>query len=601
MNSPFLSPANPSPFRSVLTLPLLACTLALSLAACSSPRTPEVQTPGAQTPGTQTPAPRAGGRPTDADITTDAPLTNLVLSIVAGDNALSGATWSRATNGYGPVELNRSNGEAGANDGRTLSLGGKTYTRGYGVHAGSQLSFSIGGRCSALAADIGVDDEVGGNGSVVFQILGDGVKLYDSGTMTGATATKSIRVDVTGRSTVTLVVTDAGNGNAYDHADWAVPTLLGCAAPASTGSPAPADALTPEQFGARGDGVTDDTTALRSLFSALNSGTKAASFGANKVYRYRRTGPVQFEVMRDGATIYGNGATLKARDGEPTDNSWYTLRVAGPRITIQNLTIDANRAGRPAMSGVQNQTAWFVDGGSRSVTLRQIRGLNAPTDGLYIRDLVSPGPVSGTANTPTDIRLEGVEMMNSGRNNLSIVASRSVSVIGGKFNGAGGVPGGPWAGIDIEPNRGSDLQGNDGVLIEGAETSDNQGSGIDVAQLDNRNIVIRNHASHRNGTALFLSPSGPITVDGFQASSYGTLTKAGVIAIVPSDAPGATVKLSNLRVSNTTDSKPTFFQNYPGTVSLNGLRADNVATKTVLGTYKPTTVANVFLNGVQIK
>jgi hypothetical protein len=39
------------------------------------------------------------------------------------------------TNSWGPVEKDRSNGEAGSNDGRTISLDGEKYSRGLGVHA----------------------------------------------------------------------------------------------------------------------------------------------------------------------------------------------------------------------------------------------------------------------------------------------------------------------------------------------------------------------------------------------------------------------------------------------------------------------------------
>ena len=39
--------------------------------------------------------------------------------------------------------------------------------------------------------------------------------------MTGSSATKLVDLDTTGASTLRLVVTDAGNGNTFDHADWA--------------------------------------------------------------------------------------------------------------------------------------------------------------------------------------------------------------------------------------------------------------------------------------------------------------------------------------------------------------------------------------------
>ncbi len=44
---------------------------------------------------------------------------------------------------------------------------------------------ALGGACSVFTAVVGLDDEVGANGSVVFQVWTDGVKRYDSGVMTG--------------------------------------------------------------------------------------------------------------------------------------------------------------------------------------------------------------------------------------------------------------------------------------------------------------------------------------------------------------------------------------------------------------------------------
>ena len=56
---------------------------------------------------------------------------------------------------------------------------------------------------------------------MVFQIFADGTKVADSGTMTGTAAAKKLTADVTGANELRLVVTDAGDGINYDHADWA--------------------------------------------------------------------------------------------------------------------------------------------------------------------------------------------------------------------------------------------------------------------------------------------------------------------------------------------------------------------------------------------
>ena len=134
---------------------------------------------------------------------------------------LSDLTWTSATNGFGPVERDKSNGEAAAGDGKTITLNGTTYPKGLGAHANSDIRFNIAGKCTAFNADIGVDDEVGKLGSVIFRVFLDGTKAYDSGTMTGSTATKSISVNSTGKSELRIYVDLSTNGNSSDHADWA--------------------------------------------------------------------------------------------------------------------------------------------------------------------------------------------------------------------------------------------------------------------------------------------------------------------------------------------------------------------------------------------
>ena len=134
---------------------------------------------------------------------------------------LSDLAWTSATNGFGPVERDKSNGEAAAGDGKTITLNGTTYPKGLGAHANSDIRFNIAGKCTAFNADIGVDDEVGTLGSVIFRVFLDGTKVYDSGTMTGSTATKSISVNSTGKNELRIYVDLSTNGNSSDHADWA--------------------------------------------------------------------------------------------------------------------------------------------------------------------------------------------------------------------------------------------------------------------------------------------------------------------------------------------------------------------------------------------
>lgn len=140
---------------------------------------------------------------------------------------LSDMTWTSSTNGWGPVEKDKSNGENAANDGRTITLNGVTYLKGLGAHAASEILYNIGGLgYTRFTSDIGVDDEMTVTASIVFQVWIDGVKAYDSGTMGPTTATKAIDLDVTNKSQLKLVITDGGNGVGCDHGDWANAKLI---------------------------------------------------------------------------------------------------------------------------------------------------------------------------------------------------------------------------------------------------------------------------------------------------------------------------------------------------------------------------------------
>ena len=137
-----------------------------------------------------------------------------------GQAALGDLPWTYAANGFGPVERNSSNGEQGAADGRPMQIGDQAYQRGLGVHAPSLLRFRLAGACTRFSAKIGVDDEVGSLGSVVFQVWSDGEKLFDSGTLTGSSPPLAVDLSLQGRQDLRLFVGSNGDDN-HDHADWA--------------------------------------------------------------------------------------------------------------------------------------------------------------------------------------------------------------------------------------------------------------------------------------------------------------------------------------------------------------------------------------------
>jgi hypothetical protein len=130
---------------------------------------------------------------------------------------MSELTPMSARQDYGSLELDRSA------QGQTLKIGDREFARGLGTHANSRVIYDLSGHGARFEAWVGVDAEMSGykEPSVVFQVLGDGKTLFDSGVMRLDTPAKQVSVDVRGVKELVLVVTDAGDGINCDHADWA--------------------------------------------------------------------------------------------------------------------------------------------------------------------------------------------------------------------------------------------------------------------------------------------------------------------------------------------------------------------------------------------
>lgn len=128
------------------------------------------------------------------------------------------------TNGWGPVERDRSVNESAAGDGNPLTIDGVVHDKGLGTHAPSTVTVYLGANCTRFTALVGLDDETTEPGSVTFAITADGVPLHDTGVLRPGPAVP-VDVDVTGARLLTLQVTDGGDNKNFDHADWAIPQL----------------------------------------------------------------------------------------------------------------------------------------------------------------------------------------------------------------------------------------------------------------------------------------------------------------------------------------------------------------------------------------
>ncbi len=150
-----------------------------------------------------------------------AAITPQVAPVVTSSTWVSAMPFLSETNGWGPLERDRSNGDKGATDGVTLKVDGHAYARGLGVHAASEVKVALDGRFDVFKAIVGVDDAVGNSGTVVFEVWIDGAMKFQSPVMRGNMPGLAVEVPTKNGRELKLIVTNADGSISYDHADWA--------------------------------------------------------------------------------------------------------------------------------------------------------------------------------------------------------------------------------------------------------------------------------------------------------------------------------------------------------------------------------------------
>ena len=112
-------------------------------------------------------------------------------------------------------------------EGRPLSIGGKKFERGIGTHSDSICLIATNDSVEEFSAYVGVDDEMEKDrGSVEFFVIGDDKILWQSGIMKSGDPAKYVTVNTKGVKELLLKVSNGGDNNECDHADWADAKLL---------------------------------------------------------------------------------------------------------------------------------------------------------------------------------------------------------------------------------------------------------------------------------------------------------------------------------------------------------------------------------------
>lgn len=143
------------------------------------------------------------------------------VSVVAEIEYASDLQWESATTEYKTV-----NRDKGVNN-KAIELNSGSedivYDKGISAHANSSVVYNIEGKgYSTFEAYLGINQgAVKDKGSVTFEIWLDSQKVYDSGVVKGTDDQKFVSIPVDGAKEISLITTDAGNGNGSDHSVWA--------------------------------------------------------------------------------------------------------------------------------------------------------------------------------------------------------------------------------------------------------------------------------------------------------------------------------------------------------------------------------------------
>lgn len=325
------------------------------------------------------------------------------------------------------------------------------------------------------------------------------------------------------------------------------PTEVAQAVPQPTPTP---NYFNVKDFGAKGDGVTDDYAALQAVAVAVNRARTGTVFfppGTYRIDRYRVTRGVRMNDVKsiawtdiNGLRITGYGAKIDLKgdfkrivDYVHKGRSYsYTTPVAPfeftncANFTLEGLEIDGNVDQMTRDEGVTEAPGHAIRTSKcTDYLIKDVLVHHIPSDGIYL---------GSSSVADRNAQIVNSVSRNNGRQGLTIIQLR-----GGRFQrctfantgltGAGensfGPYGGhaPQAGVDVEPNYNAnttpaaDVATGD-LLFEDCRFSGNQGSQFVAAGgTDTENVVVRSSILERNPTSnsydVILAINGG-TIDG---------------------------------------------------------------------------------------
>jgi len=251
---------------------------------------------------------------------------NLADDTPPGHRWLSDVEAALGSQEYGALRRGRSV------EGRPMKIRGEMYTRGFGTHAESEVPWFHDGSAAIFSGRVGVDDEAAEGASVEFQIWNGESMLWSSGVVGRSDPAKTFHVPLEGLHLVYLRVTDGGDGNAHDHADWVeLEVRPDPEAALQTKLPPMRVKLSAADFGITPDDGVDDSAAMRRALAAARD-------------QLRNPGNTVTLTIPPGRYDFHEEHAVERRWFISNHDNGPLKKVAVPLCGLRGLTIDADGA-----------------------------------------------------------------------------------------------------------------------------------------------------------------------------------------------------------------------------------------------------------------
>ncbi len=260
-----------------------------------------------------------------------------------------------------------------------------------------------------------------------------------------------------------------------------------------------------KDYGATGDGSTDDTTAIQAAINA--SANDATIFFPPGTYIISSTISLKADRKYMGAH-YGGGTTIKQANGANIANAllasegWITnTTFTGNPIWIEGLSINGNSANNVSSTAVGiMQMNWLS-------TIRSCYIVNTPSDGIRITDQNSAN--GNISNTQVENRIENCKIVSPGANGIF------VNDLAGNKNTDGFIKD---CLIQAPTLTGIRVDRAAGWMLEGNHVYTAGGNGIDC----NNAFATRIIGNYVEGFGLTFNVTGSVFMGGIRAFSTGT-------------------------------------------------------------------------------